>query len=170
MASCLNSAIYTASRMVYSLSRRGDGPRFLQKTSPKAVPYAAVMASTAVGFLTTIINYFAPEKVFAFLLASSGAVALLVYLVIAISQLRMRRQLVATGKPLEFSMWLYPWLTWLVILFILAVLGIMLAMPNHRAEVLATGMLTTVIVCLGLLDSRKGKARQAVPGLARVDS
>ena len=30
------------------------------------------------GFLTTIVNYFAPEKVFTFLLASSGAVALLV--------------------------------------------------------------------------------------------
>ncbi|AOE82938.1 GABA permease [Pseudomonas sp. TCU-HL1] len=169
VASCLNSAIYTASRMVFSLSKRGDAPRLLQKTSPKAVPYAAVLASTAVGFLTTIINYFAPEKVFAFLLASSGAVALLVYLVIAISQLRMRRQLVASGKPLEFSMWLYPWLTWLVILFILSVLGIMLAMPDHRAELLATGMLTVVIVCLGLLDSRKGRARQVAPGLAQAD-
>ncbi|MNP58566.1 GABA permease [compost metagenome] len=127
------------------------------------------MASTAVGFLTTAINYFAPEKVFAFLLASSGAVALLVYLVIAISQLRMRRQLLASGKPLEFSMWLYPWLTWLVILFIVAALGIMLVMPDHRAEVLATGMLTVVIVCLGLLDSRKGKAKQAALGVARAD-
>ncbi|MCY1306671.1 putative GABA permease [compost metagenome] len=95
--------------------------------------------------------------------------ALLVYLVIAISQLRMRHQLIATGKPLEFSMWLYPWLTWLVILFILAVLGIMLAMPDHRAEVLATGMLTAVIVCLGLLDSRKGKAKAETLGLARAE-
>ncbi|WP_435606993.1 GABA permease [Pseudomonas knackmussii] len=168
VASCLNSAIYTASRMVFSLSKRGDGPRFLQTTSPKAVPYVAVLASTTVGFLTTIINYFAPGKVFAFLLASSGAVALLVYLVIAVSQLRMRRKLVASGQPLEFRMWLYPWLTWLVILFILAVLGIMLAMPEHRAEVLATGMLAVVILCLGLLDNRKGRSR-AARGLASAE-
>ncbi|MCY1310145.1 putative GABA permease [compost metagenome] len=66
-------------------------------------------------------------------------------------------------------MWLYPWLTWLVILFIVAALGIMLVMPDHRAEVLATGMLTVVIVCLGLLDSRKGKAKQPALGVARAD-
>ena len=56
-----------------------------------------MLASTAVGFLTTIVNYFAPEKVFTFLLASSGAVALLVYLVIAVAQLRMRKQLQASA-------------------------------------------------------------------------
>lgn len=27
VTSCLNSALYTASRMLYSLSRRGDAPR-----------------------------------------------------------------------------------------------------------------------------------------------
>ncbi|MCO2345003.1 GABA permease [Pseudomonas aeruginosa] len=135
VASCLNSAIYTSSRMVFSLAKRG--------------------ASTAVGFLTTIVNYFAPEKVFTFLLASSGAVALLVYLVIAVAQLRMRKQLQASGQPIEFRMWLYPWLTWAVILFIVAALSIMLIMPEHRHEVFATALLTIFTVCLGLLNARR---------------
>ncbi|MCO3494196.1 amino acid permease [Pseudomonas aeruginosa] len=134
VASCLNSAIYTSSRMVLR---------------------PAVLASTAVGFLTTIVNYFAPEKVFTFLLASSGAVALLVYLVIAVAQLRMRKQLQASGQPIEFRMWLYPWLTWAVILFIVAALSIMLILPEHRHEVFATALLTIFTVCLGLLNARR---------------
>ena len=108
VASCLNSAIYTASRMVYSLSKRGDGPRVLQRTSATGVPVIAVLASTAVGFLTTALNYFAPDEVFSFLLASSGAVALLVYLAIAVSQLVLRNRMDSQGTALDFKMWLFP--------------------------------------------------------------
>lgn len=155
VASCLNSAIYTASRMLFSLAKRGDAPEVLKLTSTTHVPRPAVLASTAVGFLTTILNYFAPEKVFSFLLASSGAVALLVYLVIAVSQLRMRRQLLDSGQHIEFRMWLYPWLTWAVILFIVIALGIMLIMPERRIEVLATAVLTALTVCLGRFNERR---------------
>ena len=155
VASCLNSAIYTSSRMVFSLAKRGDAPAVLKRTNEAHVPRAAVLASTAVGFLTTIANYFAPGEVFSFLLATSGAVALLVYLVIAIAQLRMRKQLLASGKPIEFRMWLYPWLTWAVIIFIVVALGIMLTMPAHQSEVMATGLLTVLIVCIGLLNARR---------------
>ena len=52
------------------------------------MPRAAVFGSTLIGAAIAILNYFAPKGVFEFLLASSGAIALLVYMVIAISQLR----------------------------------------------------------------------------------
>lgn len=156
VASCLNSAIYTASRMVYSLSKRGDGPQVLQKTSGSGVPYVAVLASTAVGFLTTALNYFAPDEVFSFLLASSGAVALLVYLVIAVSQLVLRKKMNASGQPIVFKMWLFPWLSYLVIACILSILVVMLILPEHRMEVVATGALTVSIICIGaILNGRK---------------
>ena len=161
VASCLNSAIYTSSRMIFSLAKRGDAPARLKRTNESHVPRAAVLASTAVGFLTTIANYFAPAHVFAFLLASSGAVALLVYLVIAVAQLRMRKILQASGAPIEFRMWLYPWLTWAVIVFIIAALAVMLMMPQHRYEVLSTALLAIFTVCVGLLNGRKRKGDQA---------
>ncbi|WP_179405220.1 GABA permease [Burkholderia guangdongensis] len=166
VASCLNSAIYTSSRMVFSLAKRGDAPATLCRTTASGqVPRAAVLASTAIAFLTTIVNYFAPEKVFTFLLASSGAVALLVYLVIAVSQLLLRRRLRNSGTALEFRMWLYPWLTWAVIAFIVGALGFMLTLPDHRDEVLATAALTAVTVALGVLNGRR---KEAV-GYARAD-
>ncbi len=49
-----------------------------------------------------------PAKVFKFLIDSSGAIALLVYLVIAVSQLRMRKILQAQGGEIRLRMWLYP--------------------------------------------------------------
>jgi GABA permease len=166
VASCLNSAIYTSSRMVFSLAKRSDAPARLGKTTASGqVPRAAVLVSTAIAFLTTIVNYFAPEKVFTFLLASSGAVALLVYLVIAVSQLRLRRRMRDSGTDVEFRMWLYPGLTWAVIAFIVGALGFMLTLPGHRAEVLATAALTVVTIALGVFNER----RKGLAGYARAE-
>lgn len=147
VTSCLNSALYTASRMLYSLSRRGDAPAVMGKINRSKTPYVAVLLSTGAAFLTVVVNYYAPAKVFKFLIDSSGAIALLVYLVIAVSQLRMRKILRAEGSEIRLRMWLYPWLTWLVIGFITFVLVVMLFRPAQQLEVISTGLLAIGIIC-----------------------
>ncbi|TDF79999.1 GABA permease [Pseudomonas sp. H9] len=161
VTSCLNSALYTSSRMLFSLSKRGDAPAVAQRTTSSGTPYVAVVLSTAAAFLTVIANYVAPAAVFEFLLASSGAIALLVYLVIAVSQLRMRRQRMARGEKIAFKMWLFPGLTWATIAFIVAILTVMLIRPDHRIEIVATGLLSIAVVAAGLLVARKRKAEAA---------
>jgi GABA permease len=158
VTSCLNSALYTSSRMLYSLSKRGDAPAMAGRTDKSGTPYWAVLLSTAAAFLAVFANYVAPAAVFDFLLASSGAIALLVYLVIAFSQLRMRRQRMNKGEAIEFKMWLFPGLTWAVIVFIISVLTIMAIRPDHRIEIFATGLLTVMVVAAGLLVDRRRKA------------
>jgi AAT family amino acid transporter/GABA permease len=96
-----------------------------------------------------------PAGLFEFLLASSGAIALLVYLAIAVSQLRMRRMLRRQNVELTFRMWLFPWLTWLVILFICAALTVMMISPQHRTEVSTTIGLALAISFIGLVTSRQ---------------
>jgi GABA permease len=160
VTSCLNSALYTASRMLYSLGKRGDAPAVATRTSKSGTPYWAVILSTAAAFLTVFANYVAPAAVFEFLLASSGAIALLVYLVIAVSQLRMRQKSIAAGEQLSFRMWLFPYLTWLVIVFIVGVLGIMLVQEAHRVEILATGLLSILVIATGILIGRRRKAER----------
>ncbi|WP_312601920.1 MULTISPECIES: GABA permease [Pseudomonas] len=163
VASCLNSALYTASRMLFSLSRRGDAPAMTGRVSANGVPRSAVLASTAVGFMSTIANYTMPEAVFGFLLATSGAVALLVYLVIAISQLRLRHKLEAHGEAIEFRMWLFPYLTWAVIVFIVGALTVMLFSEAHRMEIMATGLLALIVVAIGNLVGKRHAAANRVP-------
>ncbi|MDD2060591.1 GABA permease [Pseudomonas sp. GD03860] len=166
VASCMNSSIYIASRMLYSLGKRGEAPKSVKVTSSAGVPRAAVIASTVLGAVITVVSYFAPAGLFQFLLASSGAIALLVYLVIAISQLRMREMLRRQNVRLDFQMWLFPWLTYAVIAFIIAALGVMLVTPEHRAEVTTTIGLALAISLVGIVLTRQhgqpARARSAV--------
>jgi AAT family amino acid transporter/GABA permease len=163
VASCMNSSIYIASRMLFSLGKRGDAPKPLKVTSSAGVPRAAVIASTVLGAGVTLFSYFMPAGLFQFLLASSGAIALLVYLVIAVSQLRMRRILRRQNVTLTFKMWLFPWLTWLVIVFICAALAVMMVTPEHRMEVSSTIGLALVISFIGLVTTRHhGQPQRAV--------
>jgi GABA permease len=164
VASCLNSALYTASRMLFSLSSRGDTPARLRRVGRDGTPRAAVLASTGFGFLTVVANYVVPEQVFSFLLATSGAIALLVYFVIAVSQLRMRARFGADIARQSFRMWLHPWLTYAVILFIGAVLMVMLVRPDHRAEIVATALLSFFV----LLAARRNQRRKR--GVSSVES
>ena len=126
----------------------------LKKTSSASVPRAAVIASTILGAGVTLLSYFMPAGLFQFLLASSGAIALLVYLVIAVSQLRMRKILLRRNVKLTFKMWLFPWLTWLVIAFICTALMVMLVTPEHRFEVSSTIGLALIISFIGLITAR----------------
>ena len=52
-------------------------------------------------------------------------------------------------------MWLFPWLTWLVIVFICAALAVMMIAPEHRTEVSTTIGLALLISFIGLVTSRE---------------
>ncbi len=80
------------------------------------------------------------------------------YLVIAVSQLRMRQKRIAAGEAIDFKMWLFPWLTWAVIVFIVAVLTIMLIQQEHRIEIIATGALSLLVIGAGMIVSRRRNA------------
>lgn len=62
VTSCLNSALYTSSRMLFSLSKRGDAPAIAQRTTKAATPYVAVLLSTAAAFLCVFANFVAPAR------------------------------------------------------------------------------------------------------------
>ncbi|MFJ4065952.1 amino acid permease [Pseudomonas sp. NPDC089996] len=146
VTSCMNSGLYTASRMLHSLGARGEALAVTCKVSGNGVPVVAVLTSTVAGFAGCLVNYVFPGKVFDFLLSTTGAIALIVYLVIAISQLRLRARAEREGKCLELRMWLFPWLTWLVIGVIALVLGYMLFSDAYRYEVLMTAGVTLFIL------------------------
>lgn len=166
VTSCMNSGLYTASRMVYSLAVRGDAPTPLRAVSAKGVPYAAVMASTLAGFAGCLVNYLLPGQVFSFLLSTTGAIALVVYLVIAVSQLRSRREAERQGIQLPFRMWLFPWLTWLVIALILAVLAYMALADNYRYQLAMTSGVIGLILLMAYLRRHRRATRHEAPAAA----
>ncbi|HEV7470932.1 MAG: gabP [Pseudonocardia sp.] len=160
VASCLNSALYTASRMIYSLGRRGQAPAAVMHTTREGVPRIAVLASTIVGFLAVIANYVFPEAVFTTLLATSGAIALLVYLVIAVSQLRLRRKLDEDGSAMPVRMWAYPVLTWAVIVVIPLMLVYMALRAGSRFDLIMTAVIALAVVAVGVVVTRRQSSRE----------
>ena len=155
VTSCLNAGLYTASRMLYSLAERREAPQWLSRLDGKGVPKAAVAVSAMASSLGCIVNYIFPGQVFSFLLATTGAIAFLVYLVVAISQLRIRARLEKAGKVPEFKMWFFPYLTWVVILFIVAILLYMLFSEAYRYQTLMTAIVAAVAVAIGFMRHRK---------------
>ncbi|MFG2781198.1 amino acid permease [Streptomyces prunicolor] len=157
--SCLNSGLYTASRMAFSLGGRGDAPKAFARTTSRGVPMAAIIASVVFGFVAVFFNYAFPDTVFLFLVNSSGAVALFVWLVICASQLRLRR-IIERESPekLVVRMWLYPYLTWATIALIVFVLGYMLTdtegESSGRTTVLLSLMVALAVVAVSVIKER----------------
>ena len=121
--SCLNSGLYTASRMLFVLAARREAPPQLISVSESGVPRVAILTSTVVGFLCVIAAAVSPDTVFLFLLNSSGAIILFVYLLIAVSQVILRRR--TPPEKLLVKMWFYPVLS---ILTIAAIVGVLVQM------------------------------------------
>lgn len=66
VCSCMNTGIYIASRMLFSLGVRKDAPRMVMKLTPSGVPRVAVLASSAAGFAGCYANYAFPGKCLVF--------------------------------------------------------------------------------------------------------
>jgi GABA permease len=146
--SCLNSGLYVASRMNFALARRGDAPQWMVRLNGRGVPARAILIASSIGFLSVIANVISPEKVFLFLLNSSGAVALFVYLLICVSQLVLRRRLEREDpESLQVRMWAYPYLTWFAIAAIGVVIVSMALVADVRSQ-LWLGLLSVGVVLL----------------------
>ncbi|MFE0672234.1 amino acid permease [Streptomyces sp. NPDC058867] len=175
--SCLNSGLYTASRMAFSLGQRGDAPKAFAKTTGRGVPLIAIIASVVFGFVAVFFNYKFPDSVFLFLVNSSGAVALFVWLVICFSQLRMRKIIMRESpEKLVVRMWLYPYLTWAAAALIVFVLGYMLTDTGHdgRKTVLLSLLVAAVVLVIAFVKQRvrggRGPARAGVRADAEAEA
>src|SRR6185312_10261119 len=94
---------------------RGQGPKVLGRLSG-GVPRVAVLASSVFGFVCVVLSYWRPDDVFSWLLNMIGAVILVVWGFIAVSQLRLRRALEREApERLAVRTWAFPYLTWLAL-------------------------------------------------------
>jgi GABA permease len=158
--SCLNSGLYTASRMLFVLADRREAPAALVILSRRGVPYIAILSSSAVGFLCVIMAALAPNTVFLFLLNSSGAVILVVYWLIALSQIILRRR--TPPEKLLVKMWFFPVLSIFTLVAITAVLVQMAFDHTARTQLWLSLMSWAVAVGLYLV-AKLARRRNRLP-------
>jgi len=158
--SALNSGLFASSRMLMALAGRGDAPAAASRLDKRGVPVAAILASTAFGYVTVVMSYLSPDRIFAFLVNSYGTVAIFVYVLIALAELRLRRRLERESpERLRVRMWGYPWLTRVAIAGMLAILAAMAVIPDQRVS-LAFGLVSAAIL-LGAWLLRRYAQREA---------
>lgn len=135
--SALNSGLYASSRMLFALTRRGDAPQGLAKVNRRGVPVRAILIGTFFGWGAVVMSYVSPDTVFAFLVNSYGTVAIFVYVLIAVSQLRLRARIEKEDPSrLRVRMWCYPTLTYVAIAGMLAIVAAMAFIPDQRMPLL----------------------------------
>ena len=163
--SCLNSGIYTASRMLFALARRGDAPEGLLETNRRGVPVKGILLCTVGGIVAVAMAYVSPDTVFLFMINSSGALGLFVYILIALSQLRMRPQLERDSpERIRVKMWGFPYLTWLAIAGMVAILLTMGLRADTRPQLAFSAL--SVLAVVGIYFVREKLRPAASRGAA----
>ena len=160
--SCLNSAFYVSSRVLFILAARGDAPQSLVKLNARRVPVASVLIGAAAGFLGIIAATEAPQKVFDFLVSSSGALSVFIYMSIAAAQIALRRRRERSGEANPaITMWLFPYLSYVAIAGMAAVLIAMAFTPEQQRDFKFSCVTLAVAVIACLLVRRLRQPRAA---------
>lgn len=151
LLSAFNAQIYATSRMMFSLAKRGHGPQVLTKISRTGVPFNALLISVFFGFVSVGLNYLELPGLLVFLLNSVGAILLVVWASIAISELKLRPELEKEGS-LSVKMWAYPYLTWLALALMAGLTILMFTDETTRNQLFATIVVVIILAVLGAIN------------------
>lgn len=112
LLSAANSGVYTTSRMLFSMSRSGQAPKFLGHLNPRTkLPMPAILSTFIIVIATIVYAQFNSNAVFS-LLKVIGSMVIVVWASSIWSQIRVRRAIKKQGKDpdtlLPYKAPLYP--------------------------------------------------------------
>jgi GABA permease len=165
--SCLNSAFYVCSRVLFVLAEHGDAPQWLVQLNDRRVPTRSVWMGSLAGVLGILAAMTSSQTVFAFLVNASGALSVFVYILIALAHIRLRRAREASGvAPPALTMWFFPWASYAAVAGMAAVLIAMAFTPGELAQELRVSVLAfAVAVGAYLVVRARRRARGVTPAV-----
>ncbi len=158
LLSAFNAQIYGTSRMAYSLATKGEGHAALLKVSGRGVPVTALLVSVAFSVVAVVCHMIEPHLA-GILLDAVGATLLIIWAIIAISQIRLRPTYEAQAI-LRLRTWWHPWLGRLTVLAILGFAVLMLFDSTSRRNlILAVGIFGFVVAIYFVRQSMSRRVR-----------
>ena len=134
-----NSGMYSSTRMLFDMARKGSAPQIFGQLDARGVPMNALYATTAIAALCFLTTFIGENEVFNWLLNMSGMCGFIVWLGIAISHYRFRKGYIAQGYKLEdlaYRAKFFPFAPWFAfILCTIVVLG-----QNYQAILAGDGL------------------------------
>jgi GABA permease len=166
--SCLNSAFYVCSRVLFVLAEHGDAPQWLVQLNERRVPTRSVWMGSLAGVLGILAATTSSQTVFAFLVNASGALSVFVYILIALAHIRLRRAREASGvAPPALSMWFFPWASYAAVAGMAAVLIAMAFTPGELGQELRVSVLAFAVALSAYFVVRsRRRARGLIAGVA----
>jgi AAT family amino acid transporter/aromatic amino acid transport protein AroP len=134
--SVYNSAIYSNSRMLFSLAENSEAPKFLTKLSSRKVPVNGILVSSGITLLAVILNYIAPGEIFNYLMAIVTGAVMTSWAMIVLTHLKFRKHCNAVGIVPKFKSYFYPFSNYLCLAFLAIVLALMTTMEEMRLAVI----------------------------------
>jgi GABA permease len=165
--SCLNSAFYVCSRVLFVLAEHADAPQWLVHLNARRVPTRSVWMGSLAGVLGIIAAKTSSQTVFAFLVNASGALILFIYMMIALAHIRLRRERERRGEPPPaLAMWLFPWASYAAVAGMAAVLIAMAFSPGELQQELKVSILSFVVALAAFYmveTRRRARAARVAP-------
>jgi GABA permease len=162
--SCLNSAFYVCSRVLFVLAEHGDAPQALIHLNRRRVPVRSVLLCALAGVAGILAAVAAPQRVFAFLVDGAGALMVFIYMIVAIAHVRLRLKRERAGAPAPaLTMWLFPWASYAAIAGMAAVLIAMAFTPSLATE-LHVSLISLAVAFLAYLGLRVRRRSLAAAG------
>lgn len=158
LLSSLNANLYGGSRMVFSLSERRMGPPLLKRTNARSVPVPAVLATSAFGFASVVLEYFWPDVVLPFLLNMVGSTMIVTWIATILSHLVLRSRAEKDGTRLPMRMWAFPYLSWATLAVVVAVIALGFTQPEIALQLTGTFSMMAVLVLIGWFLARQPDA------------
>jgi amino acid transporter, AAT family len=152
--SAMNSQLYGATRMMFSLSRAGQAPGVFGTLTPSGVPRNALLLSTLGMALAVLFNAFAPDAAFLTLLSVSSFGAIFAWMMIFLTHYFFRRRHREGG----FRMWGYPYTSLLGAGLLAALLVSTIFTSNFRWTVLLGAPFLVLLAILFQLRYRRPTA------------
>ena len=137
-ASATNSGIFSTSRMIYALSKRGHAPSRMRRLTNHAVPYQATIFSAAALLFTVVLNYVMPESVFIMITSISTFCFIYIWAIIVICHLKYRKTNPELAKQSTFRMPLYPFMNYLILAFFVFILVVLALQSDTRIALMFT--------------------------------
>lgn len=132
LSSC-NSGIFSTGRMLFNLAQQKQAPNSFAKISRTGVPSKAIIFSAILLLVGVVLNYLVPEKVFIWVTSISTFGAVWTWGIILLSQLKFRKTLTkGEVSRLSYKALFYPFGSYLVLAFLVLVLGLMAYFPDTR--------------------------------------
>ncbi|WP_432776434.1 amino acid permease [Brevibacillus gelatini] len=157
-ASACNSAIFSTSRMLYSLGKEKNAPESMTKLTQRKVPANALFFSTVVILIAVVLNYVMPEGVFTLITSVSTVCFLFIWGITVICHLKYRKTRPDLAQASKFKMPLFPFANYLILAFLAFILVVLALAEDTRVALFITPVWFIMLVVIYKL--RKAKVEQ----------